>query len=89
MVKKEKAASIGKFFSDIDTSQYTAEELVRLDEVSKLVGDANASQLKQASQFAASADYKNLKRQNPTPKSNAPRFQGPGGQTKARFTRII
>ena len=56
---EEKVASIGKFFSDIDTSDYTAEELERLNEVASFnleAGDITLTQTRILSEFTDALD---------------------------------
>ena len=59
----EKKASIGKVFGEAfaNTTDFTAEELARLNEISELVGDAEAEEIQQASTYAKSTEFQDLK----------------------------
>ena len=45
----------------MDTSEFTADELERLNEISTLVGDADAQEIANASTYAQSEEFKDLK----------------------------
>ena len=59
----EKKAAVGKVFGEgfANANDFTAEELARLNEISELVGDAEAEEIQQASTYAKSTEFQDLK----------------------------